>query len=303
MHCDDLSVWGAGMNQNSGIRTGDLWAHRGAASVLAVGFALLGLAPMPVRAADASAAEVPGIDTTALAYQTRRLTNDAGQFYMAWWLPQALSRAIIREMPNLQQADGERMLGALEPYLVFALSRGQVGEHGLVDVHDRGDLLRNSRLTLDGQLLTAAPADQNDAGAKAALETIKPALAAMLGRNGSGIEFALYQPMPGRHPVDPTMLGSLDYTLYRKQFQWQLPLWAPAAPLPVRAAATMPVAPVVVAPTAPAASPAATAAVPVRAPAAAPVPVQRRKVDPTTGEEFPERYDYNPYTGQKLVSQ
>ena len=268
--------------------------------MLAVGFALLGLAAMPVRAADASAAEVPGVDTTTLAYQTRRLINDAGQFYMAWWLPQALARAIIREMPNLQQADGERMLGALEPYLVFALSRGQVGEHGLVDVHDRGDLLRNSRLTLDGQLLTAAPADQNDAGAKAALETIKPALAAMLGHNGRGIEFALFRPMPGRHPVEPTMLGSLEYTLYREHFQWQLPLWAPAAPQPVRApAATMPVAPVVVAPTAPA----ATAAVPVRAPAAAPVPVQRRKVDPTTGEEFPERYDYNPYTGQKLVSQ
>jgi hypothetical protein len=31
--------------------------------------------------------------------------------------------------------------------------------------------------------------------------------------------------------------------------------------------------------------------------------VQRRKIDPATGEEFPERYDYNPYTGQKLVSQ
>jgi hypothetical protein len=42
---------------------------------------------------------------------------------------------------------------------------------------------------------------------------------------------------------------------------------------------------------------------PIRAPAATPVPVQRRKIDPTTGEEFPERYDYNPYTGQKLVSQ
>jgi hypothetical protein len=99
------------------------------------------------------------------------------------------------------------------------------------------------------------------------------------------------------------MLGSLDYTLYRKQFQWQLPLWAPAAPLPVRAPpAAMPVAPVVVAPPTPAATPGASA-VPARAPAAAPVPVQRRKIDPTTGEEFPERYDYNPYTGQKLVSQ
>ena len=291
------------MDQRSGIRTGNKRALRGAASVLVVGLALLGLPPMAVRAADAGAAEVTSVDTTAVARRTRHLINDAGQFYMVWWLPQALSQAILRDTPNLQQADSERMLGALEPYLVFALSRGQVGEHGLVDVHDKADLLRHSRLTVDGQMWTAAPADQNDAGAQAALETIKPALAAMLGRNGRGIEFALYRPVPGRHSPDPTMLCSLDYTLYRKQFQWQLPLWAPAAPLPVRAPpAAMPVAPVVVAPPTPAATPGASA-VPARAPAAAPVPVQRRKIDPTTGEEFPERYDYNPYTGQKLVSQ
>jgi len=291
------------MDQRSGIRTGNKRALRGAASVLVVGLALLGLPPMAVRAADAGAAEVTSVDTTAVARRTRHLINDAGQFYMVWWLPQALSQAILRDTPNLQQADSERMLGALEPYLVFALSRGQVGEHGLADVHDKADLLRHSRLTVDGQMWTAAPADQNDAGAQAALETIKPALAAMLGRNGRGIEFALYRPVPGRHSPDPTMLGSLDYTLYRKQFQWQLPLWAPAAPLPVRVPpAAMPVAPVVVAPPTPAATPGASA-VPARAPAAAPVPVQRRKIDPTTGEEFPERYDYNPYTGQKLVSQ
>jgi hypothetical protein len=271
--------------------------------VLVVGLALLGLPPRAVRAADAGAAEVTSFDTTVLARQTRRLINDAGQFYMVWWLPQALSQAILRDTPNLQPADSERMLGPLEPYLVFALSRGQVGEHGLVDVQDRADLLGHSRLTVDGQMWAAAPADQNDAGAQVALETIKPALAAMLGRNGRGIEFALYRPVAGRHSPDPTMPGSLYYTLYRKQFQWQLPLWAPAAPLPGRAPpAAMPVAPVVVAPPTPAASPGASA-VPARAPAAAPVPVQRRKIDPTTGEEFPERYDYNPYTGQKLVSQ
>jgi hypothetical protein len=140
-------------------------------------------------------------------------------------------------------------------------------------------------------------------------------MASMLGRNGSGIEFALYRPASGKQSPDPTLPGNLQYTLYHKHYQWQLPLWTPAAPLPVRAApAAMPAAPVVAAtPAVPAASvmaavpvppvsPSAIAA-PVRAPAAAPVPPQRRKIDPTTGEEFPERYDYNPYTGQKLVSQ
>src|ERR1700687_1131491 len=128
---------------------------------------------------------------------------------------------------------------------------------------------------------------------------IKPALVAMLGRNGRGIEFALYRPAPGMHPVDPTMSGSLEYTLYHKHVQWQLPLWAPVAPVPVRAPpAAMAVAPVTLAPPAPAAAAAAVVPLP-----AATVPVHRGKIDPPTGEEFPERYDYNPYTGQKLVSQ
>ena len=285
------------MYRRSGIRAGIKHALRGAASVLIVGLALLGLPPIAARAADAAS-----IDTKALAHETRRLVDDAGQFYMAWWLPQALSQAILQDTPNVQQADNEQVLRALGPYVVFALSRGEEGAEGLENVRDRADLLRNSHLTVDGQTVTAAPADQNDPGAQAALEMIKPALAAMLGRNARGIEFALYRPVPGMRPLDPTMPGSLEYTLYRKHFQWRLPLWAPVAPEPVRAPpAAMPVAPVTLAPPGPAA--AAAAVVPIRAPAVAPVPVQRRKIDPTTGEEFPERYDYNPYTGQKLVSQ
>src|ERR1035441_4212467 len=105
------------MYRRSGIRAGIKHALRGVASALIVGLALLGLPPMAARAADATS-----FDTKALAHQTQRLTNDAGQFYMAWWVPQALSKAILRETPNLQQADSEQMLRALEPYLVFALS-------------------------------------------------------------------------------------------------------------------------------------------------------------------------------------
>jgi hypothetical protein len=87
---------------------------------------------------------------------------------------------------------------------------------------------------------------------------------------------------------------------------------ASAAPLPAappNVAPVAPAAPVASAPVAPIAAAAAAAAaaapavVPSRSPSATPLPVQRRKIDPTTGEEFPERYDYNPYTGQKLVSQ
>jgi hypothetical protein len=279
------------MYQRSGIQAGIPHALRGAASVLIVGLALLGLPAKTVLAADATS-----VDTNALGYQTQRLTNDAGQFFMAWWVPQALSQAIIRDTAHLQQADSDRMALALEPYIVFALSRGQVGEHGLEDVHDRADLLRKSHLTVDGQTMTAAPADQNDPGAMAALEIIKPALAATLGNNGKGIEFALYRSPPGLHAVDPSMPGSIAYTLYRKHFIWQLPVWGPAAPIAAHnRPAPMPAAPVTVS--------SAAAVVPSRAPASAPIPVQRRKVDPTTGEEFPERYDFNPYTGQKLVSQ
>jgi hypothetical protein len=298
-------------------------ACRGAAVVLVVALALLGL---PTGAAHAD--DAISVETKALARQTLRLANDAGQFYMVWWLPQGLSQSIIRGNPSISEADADQMLRALEPYLVFAFSRAQVGEHSLVDLHDKADLLRHSRLVVDEQTITAAPADQNDAAAQSALDVIKPTLSAILGRNGGGIEFALYRPMPGMHPPDPTMPGSFEYTLYRKRFQWQLPVWAPAVPVrappvtlaaapvaasPAAPVAASPAAPVAASPAAPVAAPpaaaaavlppAAAAVAPVRAPAAAPVPVQRRKIDPVTGEEFPERYDYNPYTGQKLVSQ
>jgi hypothetical protein len=295
------------MIQRSRIRAGMMHARRGTASVLVVALALLGLPPGAARADD-----TVSVETKALARQTLRLVNDAGQFYMVWWLPQALSQSIIRGNASIREADADQMLLALEPYLVFAFSRGQVGEHSLVDLHDKADLLRHSRLVVDEQTITAASADQDDAAAQAALAVIRPALASILGRNGGGIEFALYRSAPGMHPPDPTMPGSFEYTLYHKHFQWQLPVWAPA--VPVRAPpVTLPVAPLAAPPAAPVAAPpvaaasppppAAATVAPVRAPAAAPIPVQRRKIDPVTGEEFPERYDYNPYTGQKLVSQ
>lgn len=261
------------------------------------GLALLGLPGIAARAADDS-----GLDSKALAHQTQRLMNDAGQFYMAWWLPQSLSEAILRDS-NAPQADRDRILRALQPYVVFALSRGQVGEHGLQDVHDRADLLRHSRLKIDGQTIAAAPADQNDPQANAALEMLRPTLAALLGPYGHGIEFALYRSAPGMHSPDPTVPGTLEYSLYHVRFRWQLPVWAPAAPALAHAPpAAMPVAPAIPVPPG-SSAPAAAAVAPSVAPPAVPVPVQRRKIDPTTGEEFPERYNYNPYTGQKLVSQ
>ncbi|MFI4889249.1 MAG: hypothetical protein ACHQIL_01830 [Steroidobacterales bacterium] len=284
-------------------------AYRIALSATIAALVLLALPGAAVRAADATS-----FDTKTLAHQTRRLLNDAGQFYLAWWIPQGLSQALMRDTSGISPADSDRMLRALEPYIVFAVSRGQEGAEKLEDVHDRADLLSHSRLSVDGQTMTAVPADQNDPGVRSALDVIRPALASMLGRNGYGIEFALYRLEPGMHALDPTMPGNLEYTLYRKRFVWKLPVWAsltpaPApppvfVPVPVRAAAApvpaaagmMPSAPVTSAPPG-----AAAAATPASAPAAA--PVHHRKVDPVTGEEFPERYDYNPYSGQKLVSQ
>jgi len=269
----------------------------------------------------ARAADTAGVDVKALSHETQRLSDASGQFYLAWWVPQSLAAVIMRNTLNVPQADGEQMLRALEPYLVLALSRGQVGANGLEDVHDKADLLQHSVVTVNGKTMTASPADQNDPGAQPALAIIRSALAAMLGSNGRAIEFALYRWMPDVQPLDPAMSGTLDCVLYRKHYRWQLPVWAPSAPVPMRAsAAPLPAAPPNVAPVAPAApvasapvapiaaaaaaaAAAAPAVVPSRSPSATPLPVQRRKIDPTTGEEFPERYDYNPYTGQKLVSQ
>ncbi len=299
------------MQQRSGIGAGGPSAHRRLGRALIIGIALLGL---QVGVARAAAGDAVSDATQALAQKTRHLVNDEGQFYLAWWIPQPLAQAILADTPNAAHAD---RLQALQPYIVFAISRAQVGQNGLVDLHDKADLLRGSRLTVNGQVLTAVPADQNDREAQAALDMIEPALAAMLGRFDRGIEFALYRPASGMPLPDPALAGSMEYKLYHKRFNWQLPVWAPAAPSATVAAAPLsapipmasvsaPAARLPPAPSPPAPSPplpATAAALPAPAAPPAPLPVQRRKIDPTSGEEFPERYNYNPYTGQKLISQ
>jgi hypothetical protein len=271
---------------------------------------------LAVSSGGAQAATVGIVDVKALAQETQRLTNYAGQFYLAWWVPQTLAETMLRAAPNVSQTDVDQMLRGLEPYMVFALSRGQEGVNGLEDLQNKAELLSHSRLTVNGQLMKAAPADQDDPAAQPGLAAIKSALVSMLGSaNGRGVEFALYRWPPDVQPLDPALSGKFEYVFYHKHYLWHLPVWAPAAPQPTRAAVVAPLA--TVPPAAPATPvPPVARAMPVAPPAAAPavvapgnpaaapaVPVQRRKVDPVTGEEFPERYDYNPYTGQRLVSQ
>jgi hypothetical protein len=93
------------MHRPSAIRTGIRYALHGAVSVLMAGLALLALPPNASSAADATS-----FDTKTLAHQTQRLLNDAGQFYLAWWIPQGLSRALMLDTPGIQPADSERML-------------------------------------------------------------------------------------------------------------------------------------------------------------------------------------------------
>ena len=281
------------MNRQASSVAGMSKTRRRALGALLAGAALLAPPCMDARAADASS-----FDTGALAHQTQRLLNDAGQVYLVWWIPPVLFQALMRDPAGAKPADTEPMLRALDPYIVFALARGQEGATRLEDVHDRADLLAHSRLTVDGQPMAAA-GEQIDPAAVAALAALRPILESMLGRDGHGVEFALYRYAPGMHALDPTMNGSMEYALYRKRFQWRLPVWDSLTGAPPSAPARATPIPVPASPMA--VPPAPVAGTPPSAPA--PIPAQRRKIDPTSGEEFPERYNYNPYTGQKLVSQ
>ncbi len=271
------------------------------AVALLAGLVLLAASGIRPQAADTS-----GFGTRARASETQRQVNDGGQYYLAWWLPSSLVEALLRENSGLPPEDVQQRVRSLDAYVVFALTRGQEGAAHLEDVRDRADLLAHSQFSIDGQSIPAATGPVDPAAAPA-LAALRPILNSMLGRNGYGVEFALYPYAAGMQALDPTMSGRLEYTLYRKNFIWHLPLWTTLASAPAAVARATPV-PV---PAAPMAAPAAPAAVP--APAAPPlaatpaapsqIPVQRRKIDPISGEEFPERYNYNPYTGQKLVSQ
>lgn len=245
----------------------------------------------------AMAADDSSLDARSLAHQTQRQVNDAGQYYLAWWIPENLAESLLQDSAGLSQAQVQQLAHSLDPFVVFVVTRGEEGAKHLENVQPRADLIAHSRASVDGQALGAA-IDPNDAAAMPALDALRPIITPLLGRNGYGLEFLLYRYPPGMHALDPSMNGNIDYLLYRKHFVWNLPVWnsllgaaaSTARPTPVPVPAT--------------AAPAAT--IPAAAPPAAPamaVPTQRRKIDPTSGEEFPERYNYNPYTGQKLVSQ
>ncbi len=210
---------------------------------------LIGLVAMSFGVAQAASVE-------ELARETQKTSSAGGQITMVWWMPAQFWEESMKANPGVPEAARAQVLAALADYTIVTMVRATSGPMGLADAQPKAELLKNARVEYNGKVLEPVPAEQVSAPAQLLLAQLKPAMAAMVGQVGQGMEFIVYPSKVDGKPIDPTQPGSLNVKLYEQSFSIRLPL---GALLPAR-------------------------------------------VDARSGEQFPGNYQFNPFTGDKLIT-
>jgi len=171
-------------------------------------------------------------DMQRLLQETQRMSNEPHLMMIVWWVPTAFWRESMENDTNLAPEGKAKMLAVLDQYTVFFVARESIGLGGSIDATSREDLLSNSSLEIDGQVVAPlAPADIKPGG-QAILAVIKPTLSNMLGAFGQGLQMILYPSAHGdQRLLDPLKSGSFSFKLYDKNFKWRLPLGSLLPPM------------------------------------------------------------------------
>src|ERR1700722_4007615 len=164
-------------------------------------------------------------DLQQLVQETQKISQDASNMTMVWWIPQEFWDASLSTNPSVTPESRKQILDALENFQIVALFRGKTGIGGLTDVPSREDMVAHARFESNGKVIEPLEPAQVSTGAQTMLAALKPLLSGMLGQLGQGMQLVVYpSKKDSDRLIDPKKKGSFQYTLFEKTFQWHLPL-------------------------------------------------------------------------------
>lgn len=157
---------------------------------------------------------------------TQRLTVKENSVSMVWWIPKQFWEESFGANVGLPPEARNQIMAVMGNYTILALLRGNVSPDGLSSAQGRENLLRNTKLTANGTVLT--PLDNTDIAptALALLSQLRPALVQAAGDIGEGIEFVVYgaKGADGVSIVDAEEAGKVEVTFFGSNYLWRLPL-------------------------------------------------------------------------------
>jgi hypothetical protein len=164
-------------------------------------------------------------DLLDLVRETQRFSNVAQQLTMVWWIPQEFWELSMSGSPDATPEGRAQVIATLEDYQIVALLRAKAGIGTITDVQPRTNLLNNAWFEIGGKVIEPVAPEAITPGAQVMLGALKPALAGVLGTFGHSIELVIYPAKQGNvRLIDPSKVGSFQYTLYDQTFRWRMPL-------------------------------------------------------------------------------
>jgi len=164
------------------------------------------------------------VDVVALTQETQKMSQDAGEMTLAWWLPEEFWKASLAQQKQLSAEQTENFLKVMRPYIVVVVVKGRIG---LTSSFESEEFVRTNTKVIDGQGNACSPLSDADveATAKAVLGMFKPMLSNTMGALGQNMHVVVFsaKAADGRQIVDTTQKGQFKVTVADKEFKWRLP--------------------------------------------------------------------------------
>jgi len=167
------------------------------------------------------------LEVTEITRETVKVSNEAGEMNLVWWLPDEFWKASVAANPSATPAQLEIFLKVVHPYFIVGVGSGKLGSFGAITYRNEAEIRGLVQLKdNEGNIYKPLPEDKMDASVPALLGLMKPVMARMTGPLGENIHFYVF---PGSKKdatriCDPIKEGSCEVDLGERVFKWRLPL-------------------------------------------------------------------------------
>lgn len=167
------------------------------------------------------------IDVNALIAETQKVTREADDLNMVWWIPEEFWRASFSEDPSTTEAQIEEFIDVIRPYTIIVVVDGTIGSLGGITYTSEADIRATVKLRDSaGTVYKPLGEDSIDADIKNFLSMMKPVFINMLGPMGENMHFLLFpaKNKAGKQIADASKEGAFRIELGKREFKWRLPL-------------------------------------------------------------------------------
>jgi hypothetical protein len=176
----------------------------------------------------AAAAQEQKIDVNGIVRDTQQVSNEGGEFNIAWWLPDEFWKASLAAKPGATTpAQQETLIKVVHPYFIIGIISGKSGAFGAMTYRTEADVRAMVQLKdSEGNIYKPLADDKVDGSVPALLGLMKPGMARMMGPMGENINFYIFEGTnkDGARKYDPLKDGAVEMDLGDRVFKWRLPL-------------------------------------------------------------------------------